>query len=106
MSKDDLNIDIEGNIIDEEDEKQFDNLIKKAFFRGQRVVLENMIKFINSDIEYIKPDHKLSANNSLILDGMKIAYNKLTKVLEKSIDEIDISEYIENNENDIKRGNG
>ncbi|MBF0253455.1 MAG: hypothetical protein HQL29_06545 [Candidatus Omnitrophica bacterium] len=93
MGKNDLNIDIEGNIIDEELEYQ--RLIELSFLRGQKVVLQNIIKSNNK---------VYSKNNTLILEGIKIAYNKMTILINESIGHIELAESINNNE--IARGTG
>jgi len=103
MGKKDLNIDIEGNVIDEEQE--FQRLIELSFFRGQKIVLQNILKFIDEDLGHITPKHReLSKDNIMVLEGIKIAYNKLSILINDSINTIEMAEIID--DKNIARGNG
>jgi hypothetical protein len=104
MGKNDLNIDSEGNIIDEE--LEFQRLIELSFLRGQKVVLQNIIKFMEEDMKNIQSNDRggYSKNNTLILEGIKIAYNKMTVLINESISHIELAESINNNE--VVRGIG
>lgn len=103
MGKNDLNIDIEGNIIDEE--LEFQRLIEQSFLRGQKVVLQNIIKFMEEDMKNMQSNDKVySKNNTLILEGIKIAYNKMTILVNESLGHIELAEIINNNE--VVRGVG
>ncbi|NCC70757.1 hypothetical protein EOM09_04195 [bacterium] len=103
MGKNDLNIDIEGNLIDEE--KEYQRLIELSFFRGQKVVLQNMLNFINEDLENITPKNRTMSNdNIMILKGIELAYNKLSILINDSIDIINFE--VETKDKTITRGNG
>ena len=94
MGKDDLNIDIEGNILDEEQE--FQRLIKSAFLRGQRVVLENLLTYIDKETEKYMVCNKTDISN--------IIYTNLKSIILNSIAQLELAENI--NGKIIMRGDG
>lgn len=86
---DDFGITQDGDIIDEK--ALILKEIHRAYIDGQKLILTNMKKFIERDINYIEPkDSKFSQDNTKILEGIKIAYFKITFLINQSLEDIEV----------------